>query len=682
MSTNHRSVTRFGLLVAAALVALAAVGCPTDDPDPPPLDPGKQWECIIPEGKYTAYREQIGCREDFYVLASQPLDSSIPGARSAKTVIDQADGNRLYFQNSNTFQIHYEFASEYLSGDGLPPVGDIGLFNQTEYYSPSRRFLLGALTIYEEPDIFVYEIAPYDAASPEMVVTAFELIRENTYIGKELLFHPTSMNIEMMAEDLPPSVPVITTEELFEGIDYQPLNLGESYGQLRFFTAEELLTEYVSPRDVVVLDQVPNDISVVAGLITSEMQTPLSHVNVLSQNRGTPNMALKGAFDNEDLRALDMEWVYFEVDAFDWEVTLSTKELADEWWEDHKPPPVTVPDLDLSVREFVDIELLTWEDVPAFGGKAANYGEMATIEDMPSPKAFGIPVYFYKQFEEQNGFDVQIAEMLEDEEFLSNPAVRDQALEDLREAMKAAPVDPIFEMALMLKLEYDYPGERMRFRSSTNAEDLAGFSGAGLYTSWTGDPNDPTRPVLDAVRTVWAALWNFRAFEERTYNGIDHQGVAMALLVHHSFPDEEANGVALTNNMFDETQPGFYINVQYGEASVVLPDPGITVDSFLYYYYYPGQPMTYFQYSNLTPPGETVLTAAQAYELGKALDAIQKHFIPIYGTTPGQFFAMDVEFKFDDDCFPQHPEYPDCPPDGEPLLWVKQARPHPGWAGE
>ncbi len=666
--------------MAALAAALWLVPACETGPEPPP----KHWECVIPAGKVPDYRHQIGCLDDFHVLASRPLDASIPGARSAKTVIDQADGNALYFQNSERFQIHYEFASTHLSGDGLPPVGDLGLFNQTEYYSPSRRFLLGALTHYEGPDAFVYEIAPYDAASPEMVETAFELIRDHAYVGEELAFHPTSANIAAMAAELPDTIPVVTTEELFEGITYQPLNLGESFGQLRFFTADELGSQevYVGPRDVAVLDRVPNDISVVAGLITAEMQTPLSHVNVLSQNRGTPNMALRGAYDDEDLRALQDQWVRFAVDPFEFVVEPCTKEQADAWWEDHKPPPVTVPELDLTVTELRDIELLGVDDIPAFGGKASNYGVMANIGDVvPHPSAFGVPVHYYKQFEQQNGFDVRIAEMLDDPAFLDSPAVRDEMLEQLREDMLHAPVDADFEALLLAKLdEPPYQGRRMRFRSSTNAEDLAGFSGAGLYTSTTGAVGDPERPVLDAVRTTWAALWNFRAFEERSYNGIDHQGVAMALLVHHSFPDEEANGVALTANMFDETQPGFYINAQYGDVSVVLPDPGVTVDSLLYYYYYPGQPAAYFSYSNLTPPGVTVMSAAQTYELGKALDAIHVAFQPIYAV-PGEFYAMDVEFKFDDDCHYEHPDHPDCPPYETPRLWIKQARPHSGWAG-
>jgi len=652
-----------------AIACLLGLGCGGGEPGDDDTD--VQWECVIEEGDEPDYTQTVGCEADFMVLASRPPDESIPGARSAKTLIDLADSDALYYTNSNFYPIHYDFAAEFLNGDGLPPVGDISLFNQIEYYSPSRRFLLGAATLYEEPGVWTYEIAPYDTSSAEMITQGYDQLVETSFFGGELYFHPTSCNVETVAEQLPAHVKVITTDELFEGITYQPLNLGESMGQLRFYTTEDLTSDdvYVSPRDVVVLDAVPNDISVVAGLITAEMQTPLSHVNVLSQNRGTPNMAYRGAYDDEDFRALELAWVRLEVGAFDFVLEEVTEEEADAWWEENKPPDVQVPDLDLTVTDLRDIEEITLDDIPAFGGKASHYGVMSQIgEAVPCPKAFAVPVYYYKQFTEQNGFEERIDEMLADDQFLDDPFYRDDALEELRNDMEVAPVDEDFTTLLYDKLNADYPNTRMRFRSSTNAEDLPGFTGAGLYTSASGDFNDPEKPVLDAVRKVWASLWNFRAFEERTYNGIDHEAVAMALLVHHSFPDEEANGVALTNNMFDETQPGFYINVQVGEESVVAPEPGVTVDSFLYYFYYPGQPITYFSHSSLVDEGESVLTTSQVYDLGVALDAIHYHFFDYYYEA-GAFYAMDVEFKFDD-----------LGSGDEPGLWVKQARPHPGWS--
>ena len=206
-------------------------------------------------------------------------------------------------------------------------------FNLTEYYDPNRRFVLGAITRYEGPGVWTYEVAPYDNADAEMISAAFQQIIESCFCGDELYFHPTSQAIELEAQNLPNSVQLITTDELYEGIDYQALNYGSSLGRLVFITARELETEYVGFRDIAVLDQVPNDISAVAGIITQEFQTPLAHINVLSQNRGTPNMALRGAYSREDLRALEGKWVRLDVGPFEFSIAEVSKEEADAWWE-------------------------------------------------------------------------------------------------------------------------------------------------------------------------------------------------------------------------------------------------------------------------------------------------------------------------------------------------------------
>jgi len=655
------------LLSAAALISPVGCGEATE--------PVRNWACVQTEAE-AAFLNEVGCAGDFESLASTPLDANSPGARSVKTVIDRVDDSRLYFQDSQTYAIHWDFASANLSGGALPVVPMLAEFNTTEYSSPSRRFVLGAVTHYEGPDLYVYEIAPYDNASAEMIVDAFERISASTYFGDRLRFFASSASIEATVAPVAEQLRVITSEELYEGIDYQPLNVAESMGKLVFLKSQELNESYLSFRDIAVLDAVPNDISVLSGIITEQFQTPLSHINVLSRNRGTPNMGLRGAFTDAELRALEGQWVHLVVGPSAYSVQAVSREEADAWWQQHRPTAVAVPGIDTTVQTLVDIEQTVDLEAysvaeavkvgtRAFGGKAAHYGALSHIPEVPTPKAFAVPVYFYTQFMQDNGFASRVQGLLDDPNFTGDAATRDQALQQLRDDMMATALEPEFLALVLDKLRTEYPGIRMRFRSSTNAEDLDGFTGAGLYTSKSGDPEDPERRVEDAIREVWASVWFFRAFEERSYRGIDHLSVAMALLVHRSFPDEEANGVALTNNPFDPggLEPAFYVNVQRGDVSVVQPPVGITTESFLYYFDRQDQPITYISRSSLAVQGAPVLTSAQTYELGQALDRIRTFFAPAYGAQ-GTWWAMDVEFKFDG------------LPGQEPELFVKQARPY------
>ena len=670
-------------------VAVFALGCTsTDDKNADTAPALTEGACSIAEGtEEDALPDslpRIDCTADFLALSSRPIDANLPGARSVKVVLDQLDSDHLYFQNSQRYAIHYEFASANLSGKDLPVVPDLSTFNTVEYYRPDRRFVLASVTYYEGPKAWALELAPYDTASTAMIEKLYAAVKESAFFGPALGFHPTSEAVAAVAAKLPASVKITTTDELYAQIDYQPLTLATAVGRLKFMKASDLATAYLSFRDIVVLDDVPNDISVVSGIITEQFQTPLSHINVLAQNRKTPNMGLRNATKNAELVALDGEWVELAVGANDWSVRKATVAEADAYWEAHRPPAVTLPPYDTTVTGLVDLEDVTPEvigtplrtsivtAVRAFGGKAAHYSILAKTDDLGVPKAFAIPIFYYDQFMKENGLFDRLEALLADASFVNDPKTRDTKLAEFRNAMMVAPVDASLQALLKAKIQKDYPGEPMRFRTSTNSEDLDGFPCAGCYESHTGSPDD-WNDMLDAIRETWASIWLFRTFEEREYYGVNHRSVGMALLVHHSFPDEEANGVAVTANPFDESglEPGFYVNVQWGgDAEVVHPPPGVTSDQFLYFFDSPNQPITFISHSNLVPAGSTVLTKAQTYELGKALSAIQERFSPAYGPASGKtgFYAMDVEFKFDDDGAP-----------GEaPKLAVKQARPYPG----
>jgi hypothetical protein len=66
------------------------------------------------------------------------------------------------------------------------------------------------------------------------------------------------------------------------------------------------------------------------------------------------------------------------------------------------------------------------------------------------------------------------------------------------------------------------------------------------------------------------------------------------------------------------------------------------------------------------PAGTDVLTTEQIHALGDALAALNDRFRKAFGTTDGTWWAMDSEFKFDDERTP-----------GTQELYIKQARPYP-----
>ena len=69
--------------------------------------------------------------------------------------------------------------------------------------------------------------------------------------------------------------------------------------------------------------------------------------------------------------------------------------------------------------------------------------------------------------------------------------------------------------------------------------------------------------LLDAVRKVWASVYNFEAWEAREAAGIHHQAVVMAVLVQTAV-DSEASGVMVTRDPFGATRHATFIAAKRG----------------------------------------------------------------------------------------------------------------------
>ena len=432
------------------------------------------------------------------------------------------------------------------------------------------------------------------------------------------------------------------------------LNPGLGYGRLQVRAPGER----PHPRDVAIYEVVPNEMSRVAGIITTVPQTPLSHTNLRAVQDGIPNAFIRDVLDATRVTALLGGYVRYEVTEGRWDLRQATPEEVDLHYESSRPAAVQTPERDLSVAGIKPLGEIGFNDWKAFGVKAANVAVLGTL-GFPAgtvPDGFAVPFYFYDEFMKAHGFYDDVTAMLADPDFQTDFDVQDDMLDDLRDAIEDAET-PQWIVDDLTTMHATYPeGQSLRYRSSTNNEDLPGFNGAGLYDSKTQNPDETVEDGIDkSLKGVFASLWTFRAFTEREFYRIDHLAAAMGVLVHPNYKDELANGVAVS---FDPVYGSdtYYVNTQLGEDLVTNPEAYSVPEEILLRR---SGTYTVLATSNLVEHGQLLMRDEQLRQLREHLEVIHDHFAGLYNPGPGEPFAMEIEFKITSDN----------------ILAIKQARP-------
>lgn len=146
-------------------------------------------------------------------------------------------------------------------------------------------------------------------------------------------------------------------------------------------------------------------------------------------------------------------------------------------------------------------------------------------------------------------------------------------------------------------------------------------------------------------------MWTYRAYQERDFHSISHNSSCMGVILHPSFRNEAANGVAVTQNIYNRLVTGYYVNVQVGDDMVTNPDAESVPEEFLITREFPLEgektEVQYTGFSNRVAEGERVLSQAQIGLLADYLESIHNHFTCVYDVECGDNgdFAMEVEFK-------------------------------------
>lgn len=402
------------------------------------------------------------------------------------------------------------------------------------------------------------------------------------------------------------------------------------------------LGERPGPLDVVVYDGLPNEMPRVAGVITTVMQTPLSHVNLRAVQDHVPNAVVTNALHDPAVTKLVGRYVRYAVTDAGYSLTSATQAEVEAHHETERPATPQTPQRDLSIKAITPLNQVMFEQWTAFGVKSANVATLRTfgLSDVVVPDGFAVPFWFYDEFMRRNGLYRVAKAMLSNPRFRADPDFQDVQLAAFRSMIRNAST-PTDLSAALRDIRPQFPAEQsVRCRSSTNNEDLPGFSGAGLYDSRTQHADEG--PLDKCIKQVFASVWNLRAYLERDYYRIDHLSTAMGVLLIPSTSNEQANGVAVSIDPVYNEPDAYYVNAQLGENLVTNPEALAVPEELLLY---AEGTMDVVTRSSLVAPGESLLSQAVIELLRKALAEIHSRFAVLYQVKAGQKFAMEIEFK-------------------------------------
>lgn len=614
----------------------------------------------------------------FYQLAGR-----LAGYPFVKIVWDH-QLKQMHFINHQKYAFHIDYISEQILGRKPQEVDqEIDQFNRSLYHDLDRRFYLGILSLQKsdergaEPQFLTLETVEVDTMTLPMLKDFFKQTREWIDPSLPLLFKPANhLQEDFMSKIEVSEIPRIFSHELFTQAKFILLNAGCTEGRLRVFkTFEDYKRQKNSIEwyDILVMSRVPDDIPRVSGIINAHHTTPLSHTNVLASGWKIPNCIRIGILGEIEQRGFADQWVRYEVDPKSADLAL-TKIARPEILS--KPPSWTVQRVKLEEPEVLNTPILSLEflrhtDRYKYGTKAANLGEIHYLLKNGSERALGfyrvkrpprpnLISYLEKFLKVEGTSDLsgEVHKFLNrifhtprgialpfsiQQSFLESSPRIQQSIGKLKMALEleAREIDSLcieiqqlirrtrmpdtIQNQIDLEIAKNLSGvSNFVIRSSSNAEDLDGFSAAGIYESINHVSS--ASKIFESIKEVWASLLSPRSVRLRHEVGISLDDCYMGVIIQEEVA-AEFGGVLVTRNPLQSGDfRNVYMNVSGKSVTTVVDGSVLPIQMLFNTVEGGGRTLSLGDFTE--EPSQEVVQKLQ--ELAFAGRLLQSHFSPDY----------------------------------------------------
>lgn len=226
------------------------------------------------------------------------------------------------------------------------------------------------------------------------------------------------------------------------------------------------------------------------------------------------------------------------------------------------------------LQNVVWYDQLSMNDVDKVGGKNASLGEMVanlTGAGVKVPNGYATTAEAFNGFLEHEGLQQRIYQLL-DKLDVDDVNALAKAGETIRNWVLEAPLPADLEQEIRECYQVLGDGDDMlsvAVRSSATAEDLPDASFAGQQETFLNVRGIDA--VIEAVKHVFASLYNDRAISYRVHQGFEHEGVALSAGIQRMVrSDIASSGVMFTL----DTESGFdnvvFITSSWGLGEMVV----------------------------------------------------------------------------------------------------------------